>query len=102
LTTTELDRYGRSPLHYAAVENDAGKVAALLGKGADPNLGDALGHTPLHHAAMQNAVDAARALLDGGASPAARDAQGETPLDAAARAPGARDEILALLGGSVP
>ena len=42
------------------------------------------------------------ALLDGGASKDARDAQGETPLDAASRAPGARDEIVVLLGGSVP
>ena len=36
---------GRSPLHWAAIENNLDAVKLLIGRGADPNLTDELGHT---------------------------------------------------------
>ncbi len=45
---TPLDREGRQLLHYAAMANDAAKVAARLAAGDDANLGDRMGMTPLH------------------------------------------------------
>jgi ankyrin repeat protein len=62
------DRGGRTPLHYAALENDLRKIGALLDGGADPNAADRQGFTPLHFAAQQRSVEAARILLDQGAA----------------------------------
>ena len=44
--TTGLDREGRSPLHYAAMEGDAEAVQRATKAGADINLQDRNGYTP--------------------------------------------------------
>jgi ankyrin repeat protein len=36
------DQAGRTPLHYAALENDLVRLGDLLAQGADPNAADEL------------------------------------------------------------
>uniref|UniRef100_A0ABD2W7F6 Uncharacterized protein n=1 Tax=Trichogramma kaykai TaxID=54128 RepID=A0ABD2W7F6_9HYME len=43
-----LDKFGRTPLHYALCNCKTGLAEALLRNGADPDLADADGLTPLH------------------------------------------------------
>jgi len=75
-----VDRYGRTPLHHAAVDADATRVATLLAQGADPSLPDDDGWTPLHFAAQARALEITRRLLEAGAPVDAPDANGNTPL----------------------
>lgn len=75
-----LDQERRSPLHYAALTNDAAESQQRLLAGDDPTLGDELGFTPLHFAAQENALDVAQLLLDSGAHIDAANAHGNTPL----------------------
>jgi ankyrin repeat protein len=77
------DRMGRTPLHYAALEGDGGRVRELLASGLVAEAPDDNGWTPLHFAAQSNAVDATAQLLKAGASVSARDAHGNTPLSTA-------------------
>ena len=77
---TTLDRERRTPLHYAAMEDDIAAVSRLLAEGADPNAADRAGLTPLHFAALYRAVAAAELLLAAGAEIEARDRYGNTPL----------------------
>ena len=62
-----IDREGRTPLHYAALEDRADDVRTLLADGADANAQDRAGYTPLHFACQQGALSAADALLAAGA-----------------------------------
>ena len=77
----DLDRAGRSALHYAAVDGDFARVVELIALRADVNLVDrAGGHTPLHFAAQAQHSAIAQALLSAGAEVDARDRFGKTPL----------------------
>jgi ankyrin repeat protein len=95
--TNEIDRDGRLPLHYAALENDAAAVQARLAVGDDPNLGDRKGFTPLHLAAHAGSLDAARVLLDHGAHVDSVDTSGNTPLFVAVFNSRGRGDLIALL-----
>lgn len=75
-----LDVAGRTPLHYAALENNLVLVRELLEHGADPNSADAEGFTPLHFASQEGALEAAQALLDNGAVVDAVNVHGNSPL----------------------
>ena len=69
----------------AAVDDgDATRVAALLRRGADPNLRDGTGRPLLLLAAASRRLEIARTLLGAGASPDAADQSGWTPLHQAA------------------
>jgi ankyrin repeat protein len=82
----DLDRAGRSPLHYAALEGDHEQVGRLLADGENPNVADrAAGFTPLHFAARGRHAEVARALLGAGAEVDPRDHLGRTPLATALR-----------------
>jgi len=103
--------YGETPLIWAAAQNHAGAVRALLAHGADPDVRSApqvwerrrasqsvlpLGEwTPLHYAARENALDAAKALVEGGANLGLADPDGATALVIAII--NAHDELAALL-----
>ena len=76
----EVDRAGRSPLHYAALEGRIAGVSAHLQDGADVNLADKAGFTPLHFAAQEQHIEAVRVLLGAGVDVHARNRFGNTPL----------------------
>jgi ankyrin repeat protein len=92
-----IDAQGRTPLHYAAMTDDAGAISALLTGGADPNVPDRLGFTPLHLAAQEGAISAAAALLAGGARVDAVNSYGNTPLFTAVFNSRGRGELIRLL-----
>ena len=75
-----MDPAGRSPLHYAALTNDADEVRRLIANGESVDSADRQGFTPLHLASQEHAVDAAAALLDLGATVDPINSFGNTPL----------------------
>jgi len=91
------DRGGRTPLHYAALANDADAVSELLTEGADPSAPDRLGFTPLHFAAQEGASAAAEILLAAGAQVDAANSDGNTPLSTAVFNSRGRGELIQLL-----
>lgn len=95
---TETDRAGRTPLHYAALDNDVALLRRLLAEGANVNARDRQGFTPLHFACQQGAAEAVRALIEAGALVDARDERGDTLLlRAVLSAPKCQGEIIRLL-----
>jgi ankyrin repeat protein len=92
-----VDRMGRMPLHYAALDGDAGRVRQLLASGLVADAPDDNGWTPLHFAAQSNAADATAQLLKAGASVDARDAHGNTPLSTAVFNSRGNGEVIKLL-----
>ena len=60
---------GATPLHYAAMNNDGGPLAALIAAGAKVNARDKDGRTPLHMAAFSTRTQHAIPLLQAGADP---------------------------------
>ena len=78
--STGLDRAGRSPLHYAALQGDAGVVSRLISQGEDVGLPDRNGMTPLHFACQEGRLDIAKMLLAARAPVDARDSYGNPPL----------------------
>jgi ankyrin repeat protein len=82
--TPKVDRAGRSPLFYAALEGRAADVAAYLQEhGDEVNSADKDGFTPLHFAAQQQHADVAALLIEAGADLNARNKFGNTPLSGA-------------------
>ena len=88
---------GVSPLHYAALTNDAEKVKSLLADGsADINgKDDEAEQTPLHYAARAESVAVAEALVANGADINIKDKSNQLAFHLAADA--GSDEIVKLL-----
>ncbi len=78
-----IDEYGRTALHYAAVDGDNIRLEELLRAGADPNAQDDNGWTALHFAAQARALSCVQALLQAGAAVDLRDSHGNTALSTA-------------------
>ena len=80
------DAEGSTALLRAVWADDLGAVNALLRKGADVSIANAVGVTPAYVAAENGNAAILRALLDAGAAVAAADTTGDTLLMAAVRA----------------
>ena len=93
----QLDKFGRSSLHYAASDGDASEVARLIAAGEDVNLRDRGGWTPLHFAAQKSSAAAARVLIEAGATIDVRDTDGNTPLFRAVFSSGGNGDVIGLL-----
>lgn len=78
-----MDRMGRSPLHYAALEGREDDVRVLIEGGADVGATDAALMTPLHFACQQDHAAVGEVLLAAVAPVDARDSRGRTPLHVA-------------------
>jgi ankyrin repeat protein len=91
------DRARRTPLHYAALEDDIDQVKVLLRSGSDPDASDRQGFTPLHFAAQRGALESARALLDAGAAVDSVNKYGNTPLSLAVYFSHGRGDLIQLL-----
>jgi uncharacterized protein len=95
----DVDRAGRSALHYAASANDISEVQARLAAGDDKDLADRSGYTPLHFAAQGWCIEAAEALLAAGANVDPVDEHGNTPLWTATFSSKGRGELIEILRG---
>ena len=73
-------RYGWTPLHWAARHGQVSVVQRLLDDGARIDAREDMGRTPLHLAAMANQRDTVELLLARGADINARDRWDATPL----------------------
>ncbi len=89
------DRFGHSPIHYAAYKGNVQIVDYLLNNGGDPNIRGRHESTPLHSAAWGRNLKVLELLLEDGADVDARTDEGETPgMTAALRG---EQEILEIL-----
>jgi len=93
----ELDRHGRSALHYAALSGDVDQTDRLLSGGADPDLPDREGFTPLHFAAQQWLTSVASLLLERGADVDPVNCYGNTPLFVAVGVSAGRGDLIEIL-----
>jgi len=59
---------GRTPLHFAAQENDINTTRLLLSVGANLNIADFQGWTPLHIAVQNNDFEIVQLLIAAGAN----------------------------------
>jgi ankyrin repeat protein len=78
------DRFGHTPLHYAAFKGNARFVDYLLRNGGNPNTRGRHDSTPLHSAAWGRNMAVAEVLLEDGADVNAATDEGETPAMTAA------------------
>jgi ankyrin repeat protein len=78
-----VDRYGRTALHWAALEGRNDAATELLRMNASVFAVDRNGQTPLHLAAMNGSETLVNTLLAAGAPRTARDNDGHTPREIA-------------------
>ena len=93
----EIDKFGRTDLHYAANEGRVNDVKRLLSSGANVNRADNNGWTPLHFAAQSNCVEVTSILIAAGAELEKRDSNGNTPLFRAVFSSKGNGEVIAKL-----
>ncbi|KAL5331401.1 hypothetical protein ACEPPN_000931 [Leptodophora sp. 'Broadleaf-Isolate-01'] len=93
------DSYGRTPLHWAAMNGHIEVVKQLLEKGANVAVANSSGGwTPLHQATWNGHVEVVKQLLEKGANTTVTDSEGRTPLYWAAM--NGHVEVVKLLQGS--
>lgn len=79
------DNKGRTPLHYAAMANNAATARQLLSLGAAIDLKDGSGRTALHEAIRARSETTAELLLQRGANPRVKDGFAQNCLQLALR-----------------
>jgi uncharacterized protein len=79
-TRLGMDRYGRTPIWYHAMNGDLDAVRSEIAGGADPNFGDDVNYSPLHAAVQEGRIEVIRFLLESGADPNKVDNHGNGPL----------------------
>ena len=93
-----VDRMGRIPLHYVALEGTVDAIEAQLAAGAPIDAQDDNGMTPLMFAVQQSRTQAVELLLNRGADPELADRHENTPLKRAVGAtPAHASMVVALL-----
>ena len=75
-----VDRFGRTPIHVAALKGRQEMCKLLHQYGADLNLAEENGESPLNIAAKERQHEVVHYLLDAGADPNIADKSGVTPL----------------------
>ncbi|VDK54459.1 unnamed protein product [Anisakis simplex] len=90
-----LDLYGRSALHYAALNNRPELIALFYSNGLKLDQTDNKGESPLHLAAREGHHDCVKMLLSLGAKRDITDQLGRTPFDVASERE--RADVLKLL-----
>ncbi|WP_088286154.1 ankyrin repeat domain-containing protein [Kineosporia sp. A_224] len=80
MSDEDVDRMGRTRLHYAAAEGTVEEVERCLAGGSDVAAADRQGYTALHFACQQSRDDVVAVLLAAGAPVEVVDAWGNTPL----------------------
>jgi len=91
------DAYGRSELHYAALDGSLDAVRWLVEGGMDVSAPDNNAWTPLHFASQSGQLAVARYLISAGAQVEALDAHGNTPLIRATFESQGNGEMISLL-----
>jgi uncharacterized protein len=83
------DQAGRTPLHYAAVDNKLDDVNALIAAGAEIDAREDTGqYTPLMFAAQNDDnIEVVKVLVEAGADVNLTNRKGETPLFIATASP---------------
>lgn len=102
LVNTRHPDTGETALIISTKRRDIAWVRFLLGKDADPSIGDRQGVTPLMHAALLNFTDGAEALLGEKAPVDQSNRRGETPLILAVQAKNAAMVRLLVRKGANP
>jgi ankyrin repeat protein len=74
------DEYGRTPLHWASLNNYVAIAKLLIEAGADVKAKNVYGHTSLHYASANNHIETAKLLIERGADLEAKTNDGWTPL----------------------
>ncbi len=77
------DRYGETPLHYAAENGSTRMAEFLIASGADVNAKNAKGETPLHSATLWGYRQMVELLIAHGADLKAKTNEGQTAVDIA-------------------
>lgn len=72
--------YGRSALHYAAINSNRNMLNLLLNNGFDINFKDKKGNTPLHYAIEKSATNCVEMLINNGANINTPNIKQQTPL----------------------
>jgi len=85
-----IDEFGKTALHYAAMEGQEAACKRLLEAGARWTAENDKGSSPLHLAAEVSCCSIVKTLIDAKAEVNARDGDGDTPLHLAAHAVKAR------------
>ncbi|XP_064114535.1 ankyrin-1-like isoform X2 [Macrobrachium nipponense] len=74
---------GQTPLHRAAINNQAWIIPTLLRNGADPEFYDDAGFTPLFHTITRQSLECFETLLESGVDVNVSSAKGQPPLHCA-------------------
>lgn len=80
---SEWDKFGNTPLHYAAFYNHEENIMSLIDNGVDIDARNQFGFTPLYYAINRDNQNAMIALVSNGANSYIKDTKGVSIREAA-------------------